>query len=215
MITKFKIYESLNQIIPQGKLDLSNRILINNIRDLDNTNYCRDSINEYLTRYYLRNENRKSYYDKFITDKQLNILFGESVDKEKFNYNLSFNQNTSPCHVFNDNKTKKNGLVDNTGKNIIVQPEYDFIQLSNGYWFMTTGKDNPNETAIASRGGKILMKKNNFFSSVSKQTKLINGEWIDVIQYKIKGDEKYRSMPIDEFFNTNWELKLATDKYNL
>ena len=107
MITKFKIYESLNQIIPQGKLDLSNRILINNIRDLDNTNYCRDSINEYLTRYYLRNENRKSYYDKFITDKQLNILFGESVDKEKFNYNLSFNNNTGPCHVFNDNKTKK------------------------------------------------------------------------------------------------------------
>lgn len=215
-----KTFESLNQITSQGKLDLSSRkITTFSSRSLDANNYVIDKLNDYLIKYSIRNEEWKSYYDIFITDKELNILFGESRDKNKFNYKLFFNENfIHDCIIFQDYKTLKYGLVDETGKNILIPAEYDYIKLADGYWVMTTGKEpilGPNDIQIANRKGKILMKKNNFFHSVSKQSKFINGEWIDVIQYNIKGDKEYKNMSIDEFFNTNWELKLAANKYNL
>lgn len=215
-----KTFESLNQIPSQGKLDLSSRkITTFSSRSLDANNYVIDKLNDYLIKYSIRNEEWKSYYDIFITDKELNILFGESRDKNKFNYKLFFNENfIHDCIIFQDYKTLKYGLVDETGKNILIPAEYDYIKLADGYWEMTTGKEpilGPDEIQIANRKGKILMKKNNFFHSVSKQSKFINGEWTDVIQYNIKGDKEYKNMSIDEFFNTNWELKLAANKYNL
>lgn len=222
MITNFKIFESVNEnIIPsQGKLDVSSRkITTFSSRSLDANNYVIDKLNDYLISYRIRNEEWKSYYDIYITDKDLNILFGESRDKDKFNYKLFFDGNfIHDCIIFQDNKTSKYGLVDETGKNVLVQPEYGHIGLYDGYWRMTTGEDpilEPDETAIANRKGKILMEKNNFFHRVSKQTITINGKWEDVILYNIKGEKEYKKMSIDEFFNTDWEIKLASDKYNL
>jgi len=222
MITNFKIFESVNEnIIPsQGKVDVSNRkVTTFSSRSLDANNYVIDKLNDYLFKYSIRNEEWKSYYDIYITDKDLNILFGESRDKNKFNYKLFFNDNfIHDCIIFQDYKTSKYGLVDETGKNILVPTEYDHIGLYDGYWRMTTGKEpilNPEETAIANRKGKILMKKNNFFHSVSKQTITVGYNWKDVISYNIKGEKEYKNMPIDEFFSTDWEVKLASDKYNL
>jgi len=202
MFTKFKLFENdaYSHIIPfQGKLDL------NNVKFAFNEHS--EVLNKYLLRYYIINEKRPAYFDEIITDKNQNILFGKSVDKGKFNYTLNFRNDNGPM-VFDNNKTSKCGLVDETGINILVNDEYDHVKLDNGFWILTTGKE-LDEISIANRDGKVLMKKNGFFDSINVY------ENRGFVQYKLKNKQSYEIMNFDEFFSTNWELKILLDKYNI
>lgn len=213
---KIKLFENFtNKIISQGKLDISNLYRVSNISDLNDSNYGVDRLNKYLLKYYIRNKKKTGYYDIFITDNQQNILFGESIEQNKFNYELTFKRNHI-SFIYKNNITSKFGLVDESGKNILVKDDYDNITLSDDIWILSTGSyAKADKIKIVDLKGVTLLEETTLFDNIIKTDEFIKGNWISVIKYRIKGQINNNILPADEFFSTNWELKLTTQKYNL
>ena len=122
MINKFKIFINDNSNIDSNyKLEIQGKLDIKNIE----YHYDDKILNDYLTVHYIVNKDRSAYYDIIVTDKELNILFGRFINNDKFKYSIPDGRIPSKkTFEIVNNKTKEAGLVDETGRKIIIEPKF-------------------------------------------------------------------------------------------
>jgi len=214
MIKKFKFFKltESSEIESQGKLDLTDAIFFDKSKKLNN----------YLTIYYIVNNNRKAYYDIIIVDNDMNIIFGESIEDNKFKYRIpTFRIPLEKTFEIVDNKSSKKGLVDETGKNIIVEPIFLNCRVYDKYYYFYNGEyDNYDLLTIVSFNGTIITKDNTEIKYLNLHSEIDESRqnYALYATFKLNGSNKkytYKVKNIVDFFNTDWRLELDTKKFNL
>ena len=215
MINKFKKFINEN-----SNINSDYKLQIQGILDIKNVKYYQEpqKLNDYLNMYYIINENRPSYYDIMVVDNDMNILFGESININKFKYKIPSRIPSKKTFEIVNNETKKSGLVNETGKKIIIEPKYETCRDENHYWKLYNGDFfNYDLLTIVDYNGNILTKDNTQITYLNIDNDSDN---IRII-FKIMGSDEKRYNIIknltylSDFFKTDWKLKIDSEKFNL
>ena len=215
MINKFKKFINEN-----SNINSDYKLQIQGILDIKNVKYYQEpqKLNDYLNMYYIINENRPSYYDIMVVDNDMNILFGESININKFKYKIPSRIPSKKTFEIVNNETKKSGLVNETGKKIIIEPKYETCRDENHYWKLYNGEFyNYDLLTIVDYNGNILTKDNTQITYLNIDNDSDN---IRII-FKIMGSDEKRYNIIknltylSDFFKTDWKLKIDSEKFNL
>jgi hypothetical protein len=165
MINKFKIFINDN-----SNIDSNHKLEIQGKLDIKNIEYHYDDkiLNDYLTVHYIVNKDISAYYDIIVTDKELNILFGRSINNDKFKYSIPDGRIPSKkTFEIVNNKTKEAGLVDETGRKIIIEPKFLKYRDEDYYWLFYNGEFTDYELlTLVKYDGTILTKDNIYISHI-------------------------------------------------